>query len=223
MKNYKTLLVCTFLLLLLSFAPLSAKTSLHPVNFSEQELKTIQGHYSTIYGYLYIQVNGKQVSTNFDGKYIQLVKKSNGHFYPRYKLLRLIPISLGSMSFSLSNNKGKKQILMHQHKKTQIVAQKFTATVVPSLWKQRLGKYKATLLKGNSKIKKIRLAIKRGVLVAYINKITNPYPLLALSASKIFSPSAGHNNDQSISILANKKGLNLNYASNKLILKKLIR
>lgn len=223
MKNYKTLLVCTFLLLLLSFAPLSAKTSLHPVNFSEQELKTIQGHYSTIYGYLYIQVNGKQVSTNFDGKYIQLVKKSNGHFYPRYKLLRLIPISLGSMSFSLSNNKGKKQILMHQHKKTQIVAQKFTATVVPSLWKQRLGIYKATLLKGNSKIKKIRLAIKRGVLVAYINKITNPYPLLALSASKIFSPSAGHNNDQSISILANKKGLNLNYASNKLILKKLIR
>ncbi|MEE9445096.1 MAG: hypothetical protein V3V19_05475 [Cocleimonas sp.] len=224
MKNRQLLLISTFLLLLFPLS-LSAKASLHQVDFSPQELKIIQGHYSTIYGYLYIQVRGKQVSTNFDGKYIQLVKKSNGRFYPRYKLLKLIPISLGSMSFSLNNNinnnKGENQILMHQrNKKTQTVAQKFTASVVPNLWKQRLGKYKATLLKGDSKIKKIRLAIKRGVLVAYINKISNPYPLLALSASKIFSPSAGHNSDQPISILANKTGLNLNYADNKLILKK---
>ena len=204
-----------------------AKAPLKQINFSASELQNIGGHYSTVYGYIYIQVNGKQVSTHVDGKYIQLIKKSDGRMYPRYKLLKLFPISLGDMSFSLMRNKGKQQIRMHykdKHNKkpsTKIVAQKFTPTAVPSLWKTRLGKYKATLLKGKSKIRNIRLAMKRGVMVAFINKIQNPYPLLALSSSRLFSPSAGHNQDQKINIANNNKKMMLNYGKNSLLLNKL--
>ena len=219
----------TLLAVLLVLAPfnLSAKTAIHPVDFTAQELKNIQGHYSTVYGYIYIQVHHKKVSTKVDGKYIQLIKKSDGRFYPKYKLLRLFPIHLGDMSFSLKNDHGKRQIVMHQINKkgkpgkVKVVAQKFNATAIPKLWKQRLGKYKATRLKGKSKIKKIRLAIKRGVLVAYINKLKSPYPLLAQSSDKLYSPSAGHNKDRPIHIATMPKQLSLKYGNNRLILKKL--
>ena len=219
------------LLILLPIPGLSLAKQLQVVDFTPQELKTIQGHYSTIAGYVFINVAGKQVNTEINGRQIQLIKKSDGRIYPQYKLLRLFPISLGSASFSLKSNKKAIQIVMHSKDKkhrgktaitetTRVVAQKFTPLSIPQLWKQRLGAYKAVLIKGKSKIKKIRLAIKRGVLVAYINKLKSPYPLLALSANKLFSPTAGHNKDQKITIASLKNALRLSYGINQLMLTK---
>jgi hypothetical protein len=126
------------------------------------------------------------------------------------------------MSFSLKEKDNKIQILMFQpNKKTRVVAQKFQPKSIPLLWKKRLGNYKATVEKGKSNIRKIRLTIKNGILVAYINKLSNPYPLLAISDSEIYSPSAGHNQDQPISIQAFPQGLQLSYGGNRLLLKKL--
>jgi len=201
---------------------LSAKPSAIKTNFSAQELLAIQGHFSTIYGYMYIRVKDKSVGTKFDNKYFQLLKKTDGHFYPRYKLLRFIPISLGEMSFKVDEKKNKTQIIMFQpNKGSHVVAEKFTPKRIPPIWKKRLGNYKAKLIKGESTIKNIRLTIKNGILVAYINKLSNPYPLLAVSDSAIYSPSAGHNQDQPISIQANPKGLHLSYGANRLFLKKI--
>ena len=200
---------------------LLAKPAIQKTDFNAQELAALQGHFSTIYGYMYIRANGKSVGTKFDNKYFQLVKKTDGHFYPQYKLLRFIPISLGKMSFRAESDKDKVQIKMFQpNKNTRVVAQKFTPKKIPPIWKKRLGQYAAKVIKGNSNIKKVRLTIKNGILVAYINKFSNPYPLIAVSDSKIYSPSAGHNQDQAISIQANSQGLNLSFGSNRLFLKK---
>jgi len=215
------------LLLSLSTTIVFSEPVLKRVHFTSTELANIQGHYSSIAGYVYINVKGKQVSTHINGKYIQLIKKSDGHFYPHYKFLRIFPISLGAMSFSLQTRKGNKQIIMHEKdrkgksKKVKTVAQKFASRTIPQLWNNRLGKYKATLLKGKSNIKSIHLAKKNGVLVAYINNIKSPYPLLALSPSKLFSPSAGHNKDQAIQLSTKDNIIFLNYGKNRLILKKL--
>lgn len=211
------------LLALLMPTHLSAKQPLKVVHFSAQELKDISGHYSTIYGYLYINVVGRYVSTNFDGKHIRLIKKSNGRFYPHYKFLGIFPIKVSDLSFSLKSKNGKRQIQMHNkgEKNSQTVAQQFKATAIPQFWKQRLGRYKATLIKGDSDIKNIRLAIKSGVLVAYINKITKPYPLLASSASNLTSPSAGHNQSQAIKIVSSAKNITLQFDNNRLRLNKI--
>ncbi len=232
-------LFAIIILSLLTPSFVSAKANLQVVDFTAQELKNIQGHYSTIYGYVYINVKGKYVSSNFDGKHIQLVKKTDGHFYPRYKLLRIFPINISDVSFSLkvAQNKSQKkiQILMHQKKKKQspikalarlkdrpqTVAQKFIPLAIPQYWKQRLGAYKATRIKGDSNIKKIRLNITNGILVAYINNITKPYPLLATSTSKLYSPSAGHNKSQPINITSSNKTITLQYAKNTLLLNKI--
>lgn len=218
-----------FLVLLLSLATANvfAKPVFQRVHFTSAELADIQGHYSSVAGYIYISVKGKQVSTNLDGKYIQLIKKSDGHFYPSYKFLRIFPISLGNMSFSLKTIKGSKQILMHEKdskgkpKKVKTVAQKFAPKTIPQLWNNRIGKYKATLLTGKSNIKSIRLAKKNGVLVAFINKIKSPYPLLALSPSRLFSPSAGHNKAQKIKLSTRDNIIYLSYGKNRFVLKKL--
>ncbi|MEE9327265.1 MAG: hypothetical protein V3U71_08200 [Cocleimonas sp.] len=222
-----SLIISTVLMLLLLPLISVAKDPLQVVNFTAKELQNLKGHYSTVYGYVYIHVSGRHVSTNIDGKYIELFKKSDGHFYPKYKVLKLIPIDIGDMSFSLKDNKGKHQIVMHKKDKrtkkinVKTVAQKFNPVVIPAFWKTKLGKYKATLIKGKSKIKDIRLAVRKGVLVAFINKYKSPYPLLALSASKLYSPSAGHNKGRQIHIASSANKITLNYGKNSLMLNKL--
>ncbi len=210
-----------FLLLPLQVGVAKSSPSLHYVSFTADELKNIQGHYSTIYGYLYIRVRGQNVSTQYDGKYIQLVKKSNGHFYPRYRFLWIFPIQIGNMSFTLKKMpKGKTQIIMHQNGKKRIVAQRFFAKPVPVAWKKRLGIYKASQLKGKTDIKKIRLAIQNGVLVAFSNNLNSPYPLIADSNWQLTSPSAGHNNKRTIKISLRKNDIILAFEQNKLLLQK---
>jgi hypothetical protein len=219
-------LVISAFLLLIPLAS-SAKAPLQVVNFTAKELQSLKGHYSTVYGHIYIHVSGRHVSTNIDGKYIELFKKSDGHFYPKYKLLKIFPIDIGDMSFSLKDKNGKHQIVMYKKDKKSnkvnlhTVAQKFNPVVIPHFWKSKLGKYKATLLKGKSKIKNIRLAVKKGVLVAFINKYKSPYPLLALSSSKLYSPSAGHNKGRQIHIASVANKITLKYGNNSLILNKL--
>ncbi len=215
MKHLSLFITLSFLLLMP--LNLSAKASLHYVNFTTEELKNIQGHYSTVYGYLYIRVRGKQVNTRYNGKYIQLIKKSDGHFYPRYKFLWVFPIQIGNMSFSLKrSSRGKTQIVMHKKNISRVVAQKFIAKPVPVAWKKRLGTYKATRIKGNANIKKVRLAIQNGVLVSFTNELTSPYPLVAKSDTQLTSPSAGHNNDRVIKISIAKHAIILGFESNKL-------
>ena len=214
-------LVCFFALTL--FAPIntSAKTALHRVNFSIDELKNIQGHYSSIYGHIFIRVKGRHVSTRFDGKYIELIKKSNGHIYPRYKFLWVFPLSLGNASFTMKKSRsGEIRVLMHKQKKAKIIAQKFTANAVTPVWKRRLGIYKAKRIKGKSTINQVRLALQNGVLVAFINQLKSPYPLVAHSNTQLTSPSAGHNNNRTIKIFITKNSILLEYENNKLALKK---
>jgi len=221
MKRLIQLLTFSYFLLL----PLglsAANASLHHVNFTAAELKTIQGHYSTIYGHFFIRVNGNHVSTRYDGKHIQLIKKSNGHFYPRYKFLWVFPISIGNMSFTMKKSiRRKTQILMHQNNRTHIVAQKFISKPIPQTWKRRLGTYKATRLKGAANIRKVRLGIQNGALVAFINNLKSPYPLIIHSNTQLTSPSTGQNNDRTIRISVTKNSILLNYDNNRLELKKL--
>ena len=215
-------LFITLIYFLLAPLNLSANASLHHVNFTTEELKSIQGHYSTVYGYLHIRVRGKHVNTRYDGKYIQLIKKSNGHFYPRYKFLWIFPIRIGNMSFTLKKtSRGKTQIVMHEKNTRKVVAQKFVEKPVPAAWKKRLGTYKATRLKGNANIKKVRLTIQNGVLVSFTNNLTSPYPLVAKSDTQLTSPSAGHNNDRAIKISIAQRSIILEYENNKLKLTKL--
>jgi len=218
--KYLYLLITSFYLLLVPL-DLSAKSTLHAVDFTAKELRDIQGHYSSIYGYLHVRVNGKSVNTRYDGKYIQLIKKSDGRFYARYKFLWIFPISIGKMSFSLKKTaKGKLQVIMHTNKTQQIVAQKFQARPIPAAWKKRLGNYKATNIKGNANIYKIRLAIQNGVLVSFTNNLNSPYPLIATSNTQLISPSAGHNNNRAINISINKQAILLQFEHNKIKLTK---
>ena len=217
MKSKTYFQLCIFIFLLLQFS-VFASTASHQVPFSEQELKNIQGHYSTVEGYIFIRVKRKQVSTNYKGKYIQLIKKSDGHIYPIYRFLKIFPIDLGEFSFSLRVNQGKKQLLIHRNnKKTEVVAQQFKTKAIPKRWKERLGKYKTTLLKGKSRIKRIALRIKNGVLVAYINSDENPYPLLALSSSQIVTPATGYRKIQQINITFQPNKNTLMYGNNTLL------
>jgi len=193
------------------------KTTNAVAQFTQDELHQFKGHYSTKFGYLFIQAHKKYASVTVDGKFIRLIKKANGRIYPQYKCLGLFPVKLGELSFSLSTHKGKRQAVLHsQKRKPKTVGQQFISKPIPQNWKNRLGRYKAKLIKGKAKINSIRLGILNGVLVAYVNKIKYPYPLLATSNTSLYSPSAGHNSNQQIKVSSNKNKLILEYGRNKL-------
>ena len=125
------------------------------------------------------------------------------------------------MSFTIKKSKrGKIQILMHKKNKVQVIAQKFISKPIPQTWKKRLGTYKATRIKGKANIKKIRLRIENGALVAFINNLKSPYPLIAHSSTQLTSPSAGQNNDRIIKISLARNSILLSYENNRLELKK---
>ncbi len=198
------LFFCSLLFITISLtAPLAVSAKGHStVNFTQAELQRLKGHYSTKFGYLFIKAHKKFASVTVDGKFIRLIKKTDGRIYPQYKFLGLFPIKLGDMSFALRTRKGKKQVVMYSKKerRSRIVGQQFASKPIPQNWKNKLGHYKAKRIHGKAKINTIRLGILNNVLVAYVNNMHYPYPLLATSETSLYSPSAGHNSKQDIKI-----------------------
>jgi len=199
----------------------TAKANKPVTHFTQAELQQFKGHYSTKFGYLFIKAHKKFASVTVDGKYIRLIKKADGRIYPQYKFLGLFPVNLGELSFSLATHRGKRQVVMYSKKrKPRTVGQQFISKPIPKNWLKRLGRYKAKSVAGNAKINAIRLDILNGVLVAYVNNIKYPYPLLATSNTNLYSPSAGHNSNQKIKVSTNKSKMYLEYGKNKLVLTK---
>ncbi len=168
------------------------------IPFNSLDVKELQGHYSTAYGYFYVRPYKKHIITEADGKRIYLRKKEDGLIYPIYKLFGFIPLSKGDMAFSVKQKKGKQLVVVHtkneKGKKAEYeIGEKFMPVVISAQWKQRLGKYK--LLKNNKEIKSLTLTleIKNDVLVGIRSDDDTSYPLLPRSNMSAMVPgSEGH-------------------------------
>ncbi|WP_299877772.1 hypothetical protein [uncultured Cocleimonas sp.] len=70
------MIIVTKVTLVTIAAPAYAKTTSAVAEFTQAELQQFKGHYSTKFGYLFIQAHKKYASVTVDGIFIRLIKKS---------------------------------------------------------------------------------------------------------------------------------------------------
>lgn len=200
--------------LLISFSTPSYATN-EAIKFTAQEIRQLTGHYSTSYGYFYIQSKKGIVTTVANGRRVYLQKREDGLIYPVYKLLGFIPFSKDNMAFSIKQARGKQLVMLHaveKGKKVQHeVGEKFIPKPISAKWRQRLGRYKITF-KNNKKITiKTQLTIKNGVLLGMLGDDTL-YPFLPRSDNSAIIPGSGEGH--LVELLAQKDKLYLRQRNN---------
>jgi len=178
--------------------------TLRVVPLTANELNAIAGHYSSTYGYVHVKPGKHGVFTNFNGRRISSVKKSDGHYYSTFKLIGLIPISL---RMSLDKVNGLHRVSLDRHKVKKVVGQQFKPTPVPAAWTPRLGEYRATAVNGKSKIYKVKLETQQGVVLIRLNNSKYAYPLVTKGASRLVRPTIGRPRQRHMEVWPEGKSL----------------
>ncbi|MGB1309743.1 MAG: hypothetical protein ACPG47_00960 [Leucothrix sp.] len=179
------------ILLLLSVCIISASTyaaSLQTVPMPSTELNAIAGHYSSAYGYVHVKPNQHSVFTDFNGRRITGIKKSDGYYYSTFKLIGFIPISL---RMSLDKVNGLHRVSLNEPSNKKIVGQQFRPTPISPYWQNRLGKYRVTTISGNARITRAQITAQDGILLIRLNNGKYAYPLVAQKPNKLVRPTIG--------------------------------
>lgn len=176
-------------LIALSIFSLSAyAAALRVLPMPASESKSIAGHYSSTYGYVHVKPHQHGVFTNFNGRRVTGVKKSDGHYYSTFKLIGLIPISL---RMSLHKVNGMNRVTLDSHAVKKVVGQQFKPTPIPQQWLSRLGEYRAKAINRKSKISRVRLETQEGVVLIRFNNEKYAYPLVTQMPNKLVRPTIG--------------------------------
>lgn len=192
-------------LILSSILSLSAyAATLSVVPLAPKLINTIAGHYSSTYGYVHVKPKQNGVFTDFRGRRITGVKKSDGFYYTTFKLIKFIPISL---RMSLDKVNGFHRVSLDRHGTTKVVAQQFTPTPISPEWMSRLGEYRAKAINGNSKITKVKFEIQNGVVLIRMNNNKYAYPLIVKKADRLARPTIGRPRQRHIEVWSEGKSL----------------
>ncbi len=120
--------------------PVIAENAVPPL-----DLQTFEGWYATIAGPVKITLRSGVLETEVLNKTIRLVPLADGGFGLRYKLLGLIPVSLGDLEY-LSISRA--TIAGHEIIKARsigrgefLIGEKMKPVLVPEKWLQRVGEY----------------------------------------------------------------------------------
>ena len=185
-----------------SLTTYAATLSVVPMPASES--KSIAGHYSSTYGYVHVKPDRHGVFTNFNGRRVTGVKKSDGHYYSTFKLIGLIPISL---RMSLDKVNGMHRVTLDRHSVKKVVGQQFRPTPIPPTWLQRLGEYRVKAINGKSKISRVKLETQEGVVVIRFNNGKYAYPLVTQKANKLVRPTIGRPKQRHMEVWPEGKAL----------------
>lgn len=173
---------CILTLALSGFVSLSAYAgTLNVVPLSADKIQAIAGHYSSTYGYVHVKPSQNGVFTDFKGRRITGVKKSDGFYYSTFRVAGIFPISL---RLSLHRVDGLHRVSLSRHSSNKVVAQQFKATPISPQWMARLGEYRAKAVNGASKIAKVSFEMQQGVMLMRLNNGKYAYPLISQTATK---------------------------------------
>jgi len=111
---------------------------------SRDELRAYTGRYATFAGVVTVREESGHLSTEFMGKKLRLVPRSDGMFGLRYKLLGLIPISLGELDrvgIGRAKVSGREIVMARVGGEEVLAGERIETVPIPESWLKRVGEY----------------------------------------------------------------------------------
>ena len=124
--------------------PKEKKPAIDPTPLSPKTLQTYVGDYATMVGLVKVSDKSSQLRAEAMGKTFQLEHRSDGQFGLKYKLLGLIPISLGDLGnigFSRATIEGRDVLIGSENNQSMLIGEKIKPVPIPQSWLNRVGEY----------------------------------------------------------------------------------
>lgn len=155
-------------------------------SLSDEELASYPGHYETIAGTAKVTRSGDSLNAELFGKRFDLIARGEGQLGLRYRLLGMLPVSLGALSevgLSRSRIDGRDVLYATTGSQNMLVGERVVPAPIPAVWKARFGDYEVVNGDGDFTLQeRVRLFERDGFLVleAEIPKLS-PIPLTLLA------------------------------------------
>lgn len=155
-------------------------------SLSDEELGSYPGHYETIAGTAKVTRSGDSLNAELFGKRFDLIARGEGQLGLRYRLLGMLPVSLGALSevgLSRSRIDGRDVLYATTGSQNMLVGERVAPAPIPAVWKARFGDYEVVNGDGDFTLpERVRLFERDGFLMleAEVPKLS-PIPLTLLA------------------------------------------
>lgn len=180
------------------------------VSLPHRQLLTYKGRYETLMGIAEVNAESDYLKVTLGDRTLRLVPHTDGLFYFQYKLLGLIPISLGvlnTVGISRSMIAGHDILVAHMHGQKFLAGEKIQPVPLSKIWQPRIGEYQC-VNRGNDAVifDKLRLRQNNGLLfldysVPLFTKKTVSLPLKPISDSEALIYGLGRGKGETIRLV----------------------
>lgn len=143
-----------------------------------EDLDRLPGAWSSPVGLIQVSRRGGRLTVDVNGETLGLVRREDGHYHLQYKLLGLLPISLGGLEkagLGYEQIAGRDVMTLHVDGRARAVfAEKAKPEPLPPQWKKYLGRYESINAAGNVLLESVELSYTDGLLQAEYEIKTSP-------------------------------------------------
>ncbi len=138
-------------------------------SFSMEELQAYEGNYATMAGVVGITRKSDYLTAGIMGNSLRLVPRADGLLGLQYRLLGIIPISLGELDrigISRTRVNGREIVKANMNGQELLVGERINPAPIPVEWQSRLGEYEIVNAGDDAvMVDGIRVRLERGVLM----------------------------------------------------------
>jgi len=149
--------------------PVQAETAPGKVSLSKVELQAFEGRYATPVGLVDITKKTDNLQAEVMGRSLRLVPRTDGLLGLRYKLLGLIPISLGELDqvgISRAMVAGREIIKASMNGQELLIGERIKPVPIPEVFQKRVGEYEIVNAQDDAVLPEmVRLRLDNGLLL----------------------------------------------------------
>lgn len=168
------------------------------------KLEPMEGLYATKMGLVEIRRNYESKIQKYPFIKFRLIADPEGWFTVKPRLFGIFPVKftdLEDTKFGVAELSGVKVLLANHNGVKSIMGEKFEKTPIPSIWRQRCGKYVETGNQGQpGPNHRIKLVVRKGVLMGYLNT-SEPLILTPITDTELLIRGLGRDLHETIRII----------------------
>lgn len=149
-----------------------------PVAWPEADLQALVGDYTTGAGFVHVSRHGKSLLADVAGQTLQLIPQTNGELRLRYKLLGLVPLSLGELDrLALSQRPigGRNVLIGRIGAQTMRVGERLPPAAAQPALAAYVGTYVPELAPGEyGTVDRVQVSLEHGRLLAQVKMRDEP-------------------------------------------------